>query len=247
MIDLFKDRYKMSLLMATLFFAGIVASLYQIYRLPYNLMLPSDTHPAFVSVYLVLGITFAVGGLTLWWALTYRKEIIIFRDKQLDNTTSTKEQTEAGKTTISLDSVREQLKNQNDIIKAGIQAICKQLDAGQGAIYLITDGREVQLKGGYALNTGDNTVISYDLGEGLIGQAAAAGKTVYLDDVPDGYIKIISGLGSASPRYLLITPMRKENNVVGVVEVASFNPLSEDQRKFVDEASQLIVEKLASK
>jgi len=250
MIDLFRDRYKLSLLMAALFFLGVVASFYQIYRLPYNLMLPSENHPAFMGVYLVLGLTFLIGALSLWWTLSIRKEVIVFRDKQAEDSALAKEQSETGKTTISLDSVKEQLKNQKDILKAGIQAICKQLDAGQGAIYVASekDGqRSVELKSGYALNMAESTVISYEFGEGLIGQAAAAGKTLYVDDVPEGYVKIISGLGNSSPRYLLITPMKLENNVVGIIEVASFKALTEDQRKFVEEAAQLIVGKLPGK
>jgi putative methionine-R-sulfoxide reductase with GAF domain len=247
MIDLFKDRSKLSLLMATFFFMGIVASLYQIYRLPYNLMLPNETHPALVNVFIVLGITFLFGGLALWWTLSNRNEVIIFREKEAEKANVTKDQNETGKTTISLDSVKELLKNEKDVLKAGLQAICKQLDAGQGAIYMITekDGRrEVELKTGYALTIGESTVISYDVGEGLIGQTAASGKTVYLDDVPDGYIKIVSGLGSASPRYLLIAALKKENSVIGVVEIASFTPLTDDQRKFVEESAQLITEKI---
>ena len=62
---------------------------------------------------------------------------------------------------------------------------------------------------GYALSIGESTVIKYEIGEGLIGQSAASGNTLYVDDVPDGYIKIVSGLGSASPQHLLIVPVKK--------------------------------------
>jgi putative methionine-R-sulfoxide reductase with GAF domain len=247
MIDLFKDRYKLSMLMASLFFIGIVASLYQIYRLPYNLMLANETHPAFVNVYLVLGATFLFGAIALWWTLSNRNEVIIFKEKLADKTNATKDQSDSSKTTISLDSVNEQLKNQTDSLRAGLCAICKQLDAGQGAIYMISgpDGhRKVELKIGYALTIGENTVISYDMGEGLIGQTAVSGKTVYIDDVPEGYVKIVSGLGNSSPRYLLISPLKTGNTVFGVVEIASFTPLTEDQRKFVEEAAQLITQNL---
>jgi hypothetical protein len=246
MIDLFKDRYKLSMVLAVLFFIGIIASLYQIYRLPSNLMLANEAHPAFVNVYIILGVTFLFGGVALWWTLSNRNEVIIFKEKQAEKTNGTKEQAESGKTTISLESVKEQLKNQKDTLKSGLQAICKQLDAGQGAIYMITekDGhREVELKTGYALTIGESTVISYDMGEGLIGQTAVSGKAVYLDDVPEGYVKIVSGLGNASPRFLLISPLRKGDSVLGVIEIASFAPLSDDQRRFVEEAAQLIIEK----
>jgi methyl-accepting chemotaxis protein len=105
----------------------------------------------------------------------------------------------------------------------------------------------VELQRGYALAIGESTIISYEFGEGLIGQAAAGGRSLYVDDVPEGYIKIVSGLGSASPKYLLIVPVKNEANVIGVIEIASFTPISEDQRKFTEESAQLIAEKILTK
>jgi putative methionine-R-sulfoxide reductase with GAF domain len=131
----------------------------------------------------------------------------------------------------------------SQITKYPIHAICKQLEAGQGAVYIAKEEsgiRKVELKAGYALSIGESTVIKYEFGEGLIGQSAAGAKTLYVDEVPEGYVKILSGLGSASPRYLLIVPMKKEEKVIGVVEIASFSPISDNERKFVEESAQLI-------
>jgi putative methionine-R-sulfoxide reductase with GAF domain len=89
--------------------------------------------------------------------------------------------------------------------------------------------------------------LSYEFGEGLIGQSAAGARTLYVDDIPEGYIKIISGLGSASPKYLLIVPMKQQDHATGVLEIASFIPLSEDQRKFVEESAQLIADRLSAR
>jgi methyl-accepting chemotaxis protein len=60
-------------------------------------------------------------------------------------------------------------------------------------------------------------------------------------------VKIISGLGSASPQYILIVSIKKADQVVGVIELASFTRINEDQRKFVEEASALIAEKISIK
>lgn len=99
------------------------------------------------------------------------------------------------------------------------------------------------LEAGYALPVSEKNQIAYDAGDGLIGQLIVTGKPLYLDEIPDGYIKIISGLGSASPRFVFMCPVLNNNEVAGVLELASFTPLSPAQRKQVEEACQLIAEK----
>jgi putative methionine-R-sulfoxide reductase with GAF domain/preprotein translocase subunit SecG len=252
MISLFNDRYKINLLLAAIFVLGIGASLYFIYSLPQGLQLTRGYEAAFTKVYAVVGVTFLVGALTLLNALRYRKEIVVFRDRALEAAVARQEADQAGKTTISLDNVLTMLgqaKNVNDTLQLGLQAICKQLEVGQGAIYRVVEEdnkRKAVLQSGYALSIGESAVIKYELGEGLIGQAASNGNTLYVDDVPDGYVKIVSGLGSASPRYLLIVALKSQNQILGIIELASFTPINEDQRKFVEEAAQHIAEKISN-
>ncbi len=253
MITVFKNRYKLSLTLAACFMLGVAVSLFVIYSLPAALRLSHGYQSAFLNVYLIIAATFGVGALGLIVALRYKKEVVIFRDRSIEAATSEKNESEQGKTTISLEGVissLQQAEDKKDILEAGLNAICKQLEAGQGAIYAATETegkRAVELQGGYALNIGESTVINYEFGEGLIGQAAASGRSLYVDDVPDGYIKIVSGLGSASPRYLLIVPVKQNDEVLGVMEIASFTPISEDSRKFAEEAGQLIANQITTK
>jgi hypothetical protein len=244
-----KDRYKLGLLMAALFLVGVLVSLYQVYKLPHNLLLPDQYHPAFTNVYLVLGLTFAIGAFTIWSVLNSTNEIIVYRDRQTINETTSSNGDES-RTTISLDAVKEGIKSaakEKEILQSVINVVCKQLDAGQGAVYKIIakeDKKIIELQNGYALSIGESKVISFDWGEGLIGQSAASAKTLYVDDVPDGYVKIVSGLGIASPRYLLIVPVKNQEQVLGVMEIATFTPLDENQRRFVEESAQLAANKI---
>lgn len=246
-MELLKDHYKVGLFLAGLFFLGIIYSIYSIYSLPHELSLTSGYQSVFTPVYTTLGITFILGGITIWYALQYKNEVIVFRDKKLESAFAANEANDAGsQTTISLESVKanlQQAKSTKELMHAALQAICKQLDAGQGAVYATSEKegkRIVELQGGYALSIGESTVLSYEFGEGLVGQSAAGNKTLYVDEVPDGYVKIISGLGSASPKYLLVVPIQEANKTLGVMEIASFTPITEDQRKFVEESAQLI-------
>jgi hypothetical protein len=57
---------------------------------------------------------------------------------------------------------------------------------------------------------------------------AAEGWRLCLDNVPEGYITVYSGLGNSSPTQLVLAPMRDENKVVqGVIEIACFQKLDE--------------------
>ena len=253
MISLFSDRYKISLMLAALFILGIGASLYFIYSLPHGLQLSGGYEPLFTKVYMVIGATFLLGALTLVYALRYKKEVIVFRDRALEASIAQHEANQGGKTTISLDSViapLAQATNEKDTMQLALHAICKQLEAGQGAIYRVIeeDGiRKVELKSGYALSIGESTMIKFEFGEGLIGQSAASGNTLYVDDIPEGYVKIVSGLGSAYPKYLLIVPVKQQGQVLAIIELASFTKINEDERKFVEEAAQLIGDKISIK
>jgi methyl-accepting chemotaxis protein len=229
---------------------GIAASAYILYRLPNNLMLPYGYESVFNTTYLVVGLSFLIGVVAVSQALRYKKELIVYRDRVTELNQSDRD-ADSDKSTISVESIKAALrttKGEKEILQNGLQSICKQLDAGQGAAYLVqqeNDLRFVELKSGYALSISESTTTRYNFGEGLIGQAASNGQLLYLDEVPEGYIKIISGLGSASPRYLLIAPVKNQDTVLGVLEIASFSPFSADQRKFIEQAAQLVADKIA--
>ena len=59
------------------------------------------------------------------------------------------------------------------------------------------------------------------IGEGLVGQAAFERKTIAMSDVPPGYITVGSGLGEATPADILVMPVLFEDQVLGVIELAS--------------------------
>jgi len=253
MISIFKNTYKLSLTLATIFILGMAVSLFAIYSLPGSLRLSDGYQPEFLNVYLIIASTFLVGAFGLVLALRHKKEVIIFRDRALEAAVAAQQEADQNKSTISLQGVitgLEQAKGHKAILAAGLNTICKQIEAGQGAIYTTSEKegkRIVELQSGYALNIGESTTISYEFGEGIIGQAAVSGKSLYVDDVPEGYVKIVSGLGSASPKFLLIVPIVQEGQVLGVLEIASFTDISTDQRKFSEESAQLIAKKIFNK
>ena len=244
-----KDSYKLNLILTTLFIIGGAISAYFLYRLPQAVNVPYGYESEFFIVYISVGLTFLLGILVLTQAMSYKQELIVYRDKSIEQTKAEQEASEQ-KNTISIEVVTQalkNLKNPKQILEKGLEAICKELDAGQGAAYAIKtegDSRFVELIAGFAFSVNESTSQRYQFGEGLVGQAAANGQLLYLDEIPEGYIKIISGLGSASPRYLIIVPVKKESQTTGILEIASFTPFTEDKRKFIELSVQLIAERL---
>lgn len=128
-------------------------------------------------------------------------------------------------------------------LEKALRVICNQLQASQGAVYVgiaQEESRSLELRAGYALMKPDSQVVRYEYGEGLPGQVAKEGQLVNLNTVPDGYIKVLSGLGSASPNHLLLVPIRVNDQVAGVVEIASFNPLNKQHEELVKQSFEIM-------
>ncbi|MFC0211572.1 response regulator [Paenibacillus chartarius] len=62
--------------------------------------------------------------------------------------------------------------------------------------------------------------------EGLAAQCGAENRPIRMDQVPEGYIRIRSGLGHASPAHLLIMPVPYEDHAIAVLEFAFFEHIS---------------------
>jgi methyl-accepting chemotaxis protein len=78
------------------------------------------------------------------------------------------------------------------------------------------------------------------IGEGLIGQSAIEKRTIFITQVPEEYITITSGLGEANPRCVVIVPLKAEDDVVGVVELASFKVWADYEVKFLEKVGESI-------
>ncbi|QLY26356.1 response regulator [Bdellovibrio sp. KM01] len=84
------------------------------------------------------------------------------------------------------------------------------------------------------------------LNVGLVGEAYRKNEIVEINNIPANYFWVGSGLGKAQPTSLVLVPLFALNKPVGIMELAFFQPMSERQRDFLVQSSDLIATGLAS-
>jgi PAS domain S-box-containing protein len=129
--------------------------------------------------------------------------------------------------------------------------LVKYLKANQGALYIIddvNDGDEqtMSMLACYAWDKKKHINQKIYRGEGLAGQAWQEMDTIYLTDVPQNYIRITSGLGDANPTSILIMPLKVNDQIFGVIEIASFSTMAEHEIEFVKRIAESIASTVSS-
>ncbi|GJM60324.1 MULTISPECIES: GAF domain-containing protein [Persicobacter] len=145
----------------------------------------------------------------------------------------------------------ERIFNESNQLKEGLEKVlhklCKELEAGQGALYLIEEQEEIKkaiFQAGYAFSVGESSKFEIEQGDGIIGQCIKEGQAYNLNKIPEGYIRILSGLGESNPTALAVLPILSEGQVLGVVEIASFTAFTSQDIDFINHVLNQLVEQL---
>ncbi|MFC9284484.1 HAMP domain-containing protein [Streptomyces collinus] len=115
--------------------------------------------------------------------------------------------------------------------------------AQYGAFYLAEDaasGPELGLVGSYGRPEDDSRPTRIAFGRSLVGQAARSRRIIGVDQLPPGYVTISSGLGRIEPTDLLLLPIVFEEQVLGVIELASVTAFTPVQRDFLQQLVETI-------
>lgn len=262
---------KIGVIAFILYVAGIFITAFLLYKLPDNILKGStgigteditQIYPVLLFLNIITGTTLLVGLLAaiFLWLLsgdsqfedfTYTESFAkVKKDKDVDTEKNEEEHTIDGK---HLDAFREIIKAEKSKEDAGtkiLSALCRKLEASQAALYSRSDKgkkRLLHLFASYAFILPESETLEFEFGEGLVGQAAREGKSVNIKSVPDGYIRVFSGLGNSTPNYLLLIPIKeKDGNVVGIAEIASFTEFSGKDQKLAEEIFSLLAPKLTT-
>jgi PAS domain S-box-containing protein len=132
-----------------------------------------------------------------------------------------------------------------------ISELVTYLKANQGGFFIVREDKEgeqepyLELVACYAWDKKRFLEKKIYKGEGLTGQVWQEGEMLYLENVPDDYVMITSGLGKANPNSILIVPLKAADVVYGVIELASFDRFEDYQREFVEKVAESIAATLA--
>lgn len=104
-----------------------------------------------------------------------------------------------------------------------------------GAIYIYEkESNSLIMSASYAYEKRKFSKIKHEIGQGLVGACAFENLPIYITEIPDNYIRIVSGFGVAPPKSILLVPVINEAKIMGVVELASFEYIEKYKQDFVE-------------
>lgn len=148
------------------------------------------------------------------------------------------------------DILKNETENIHDLSDKIISQLVETTRANQGALYLLkkTENEEyLERTATYAYGKKKYQDHRIEIGDGLIGQCVLEADIIYLKEVPRDFVKITSGLGEATPRNVLIVPLKVRSTVMGVIELASFSLFEAHEIEFVERIAESIASILSNK
>lgn len=139
--------------------------------------------------------------------------------------------------------------NINDLSYDILRNLIKYIDVNQGAIYVLDDTKEepvYEMTAAIAYDRRKFMQKHFAVGEDLVGRCAYEHKTIYMTDIPKDYINITSGMGSATASTLLLVPLVLNDNVFGIIELASFHNLEDYKINFVEKVAESIASTIST-
>lgn len=122
--------------------------------------------------------------------------------------------------------------------------------SNQGGLFIVNDENaehiHLELLSCYAWDKKRFSQKTIHEGQGLAGQCWQEGVPVFITEVPADYVNITSGLGHALPRCIFIVPLKADNIIYGVLELASFQPYQAHEREFLIKLSENIASAIAA-
>ncbi|WP_224998518.1 GAF domain-containing protein [Cesiribacter sp. SM1] len=130
-----------------------------------------------------------------------------------------------------------------------LRELVKYVGAVQGAVFVKHEQASescMRLSSCYALDKKRYQHASFLPGEGIVGAVWQEKEAVFMNDIPEDYSKVRSGLGASKPRSILVVPVLNDDAVEGVLELASLSEFSPLQQELVQQVCKGLATTLAT-
>jgi CheY-like chemotaxis protein/signal transduction histidine kinase len=112
--------------------------------------------------------------------------------------------------------------------------------AQAGALYSATPSGSYSRVVAIGLEAPQADEASFAPGEGLIGRAVGEKRTLRIDDLPKDYLHISSALGKRRPHALLISPLKIDDEVQGVIELGFLREVGQREAELLESLAEPI-------
>jgi hypothetical protein len=148
------------------------------------------------------------------------------------------------------DILRKNNDNLENLSYEVISNIVRYTNSNQGGIFIVNDNdREhvhLEMTACYAYDRQKFLHKRIEVGEGLVGRCYQEQEKIFLTEIPNDYIKITSGLGDNNPTSLLLIPLAYNDNIFGIMEIASFNKYRDFEIEFIERVGESIAATISS-
>jgi ligand-binding sensor domain-containing protein len=140
------------------------------------------------------------------------------------------------------DIISKKRSNLEDLSTGMISEMVRYIDASAGGIFIVDDSEPnhimLRATGEFCMSTDQKRNMTFEAGEGNIGTCYVEKQTLKVNNLPEGYIVLRSGLGDLSLHHALYVPIMQDNNCVGVIEIASLKILPDNKVAFIEKISE---------
>jgi len=122
-----------------------------------------------------------------------------------------------------------------------IRSLVNYTDALMGGIYLFDEEQKnIELVAAYAYEKQKHFNANFKPGEGIVGACILEKKKIILNNIPDDYIKIATGLGSGTPSVIAVVPVFFKNKINAAIEIAFLKKPEDYIIEFIEQLSDSI-------
>lgn len=141
-------------------------------------------------------------------------------------------------------------RSSNTMFNKVLQKLTDYIKATMGGIFVLNDDNkdDIHLVQAATVAYQKTKFVEHKVypGDGLVGTCYLEKEKIFLTKLPDKYIEVHSGLGESNPKCLLLEPLIMDENVLGVLEIASMEIIEDYQVDFIEHVAQSLAIAIAS-